>query len=301
MTQLNEIIRRAQNLQFNDQTRFDLAAKIEELPGVPAPTKGGKEAHPSTILTPMIACLDPMERFPVINAREGVRNLLHAYKLSNVDLVGQVKGMVGLIGQLGISDSFMIDVLAEFIAKDGPKEVKTLVSTKPSKTDIIESELPIFDEAERKAVKNSSTVTYRNRHNKITNLFKSIFETYEILRGTSHNCKYDMLMKNYDGNGRDLLIEAKPEADKGSIRIAIGQLFDYRRFLSSRVGTDLALLTINSPTKIYIELLHDLQITCLWFENENSRNLKGSGKAYEPLSNLSIIRASHAASTAKKF
>lgn len=61
-----------------------------------------------------------------------------------------------------------------------------------------------------------------------------------------------------DDCSRDLLIEAKPDADKGSIRIAIGQLFDYARHRTRQPATELVVLTISSPAPDYIDLLNDL-------------------------------------------
>jgi len=80
-----------------------------------------------------------------------------------------------------------------------------------------------------------------------------------------------------------LLIEVKPDPDKGSIRIGIGQLLDYRRFLPHRAGTDLAILTISRPSNDYIFLLQDLQITSLWFAGEDCLVLSGDGKAWKSL------------------
>ena len=140
--------------------------------------------------------------------------------------------------------------------------------------------LSTFDEAERNSVQKSSTIVYRNRHNKMTNAIKKLFRKYVVTQGTDQDCRYDVLIKDYDGKGRDLLTEVKPEPDKGSIRIAIGQLLDYRRFLPHRTGTDLAVLTISRPARTYVDLLLDLQISPLWFADESCKHLRGEGKAW---------------------
>src|SRR6266481_7465987 len=103
-------------------------------------------------------------------------------------------------------------------------------------------------------------LVYRNRHKKMTNALHQKFKECEITQGTDSHCRYDVLVSKYDGMNRDLLIEVKPDPDMGSIRIAIGQLLDYRRFLPHRAGTDLALLTMSRPQKKYLDLLFDLQI-----------------------------------------
>jgi hypothetical protein len=174
----------------------------------------------------------------------------------------------------------MIDVLADRIGNLGPQVVGKPLEIKPMKEG---SPLPYFDEAERIAVNKSDSIFYRDRHDRMTNADKDICKKLEIKRGNDQNCRYDALVKNYDRNGRDLLIEAKPDPDKGSIRIAIGQLFDYRRFLPHRAGTDLAVLTILEPEQGYQELLLDLQISALWFHDESCHTIGGAGKAWAPL------------------
>ena len=117
----------------------------------------------------------------------------------------------------------------------------------------------------------------------MTNEIRKTFSTLKPAQGRKGQIEFDILLSNYDGQGRALLIEAKPHADVGSIRIAIGQLFDYRRFLSCREVTDLCLLTIRPPADSYQELLLDLEITALWFEQEDCKSMQGIGKAWAAL------------------
>lgn len=282
------IIAEASRLERNDQGRIELATKIEALPRVPPPAGAGGHAAASIMVTPLIACLDPHRRFPTINGREAVRDLLKALGLANRDFTKQVTGMVGLIGKLGIKDSFALDVLAEDIigiAKKLPRRhVSSSQKTNDAKPVRGGSPLPDLDVDERQALQKVQTVVYRNRHNKMTNALKRICEGWRVVkRGTSPDCCYDALIENYDATGRDLLVEAKPDPDKGSVRIAIGQLFDYSRFLPHRAGTDCALLTISKPPKGYRQLLLDLQISPIWFLNEDCDSLEGSGKVWEAL------------------
>ncbi len=124
----------------------------------------------------------------------------------------------------------------------------------------------------------------------MTNALNRIFGKEKLEQGKNRSCLFDVLFKNYDKNGRNLLIEVKPVPDKGSVRIAVGQLLDYRRFLPNRAGTDLALLTIARPPKMYVDLLLDLQITALWFADEACTILMGVGKAWQNLSDRDIKR-----------
>jgi hypothetical protein len=172
----------------------------------------------------------------------------------------------------------MIDVCA----KELVGEVKELQEMPPPIAGA-EDGVPLgeYDESERLAVKKSGTLQYRQLHNKMTNALKRKF-VLKPDRGRSDN-RYDVRLRNYDGVGRDLLIEVKPEPDKGSLRIAIGQLYDYRRFLDNSLGTDLAVLTIGKPEQSYVDLLLvDLGITVLWFEDESCQVLRGRGNAWPP-------------------
>jgi hypothetical protein len=266
----------------DDKQRLAIAAELDQLPYISSP-RGKPTKHPAGFLTALLACLDPQGRFPMINGKEQVQDLLKCLSVGNADLTLQVKGMMNLIGHFGLSDSFMVDVLADEIAKLGSKLGK--LRGEAIKDDE-GSSLPYYDEAEREAVIKSESRTYRVRHDKMTNRLKQLFKWLELKRGKAANCRYDVLFKNYDADGRDLLVEVKPDPDKGSLRIAIGQLFDYRRFLPRQAATDLAVLTISQPPTKYIDLLTELQIAAIWFITDSLKKLDGKGQAWESLSKV---------------
>lgn len=279
---LIEILSKAHVLSSNDHARFSLAAKIEALPGIPSPN-GANHVGAAAALTPVVACLDPSSRFPIVNGRESVRDLLRALGLSNGDFKRQATGLINLIGQFGIEDAFMLDALAQEIAAYVPSSLATEEGTPGDEEG---GDLPYLDEDERSATIKSQTIQYRNRHNKMTNRLKFLFPNLTLKPGKQSHCRYDVLMQNYDDSGRDLLVEAKPDPDRGAIRIAIGQLLDYRRHLPNRLATDLATLTILEPPESYIELLFDLQISALWFTDETCRKLAGCGKVWSAIEKI---------------
>jgi hypothetical protein len=272
------IIEWAVSLGPDDEERLALAEKIEKLPGIPTPTRRGGEGSPILLLTPLVACLDPRGRFPIVNGRESIRQLLKGLNLADRNCADQVKGLLNLIGQFGISDAFMIDVLADLIRPNELELPKALPTTGDEGT-----ELRDYDDDERQAVRKSMTITYRRLHNKMTQALKRMLKGCKLTQGKGRKCRYDVLVENYDCAGRDLLIEAKPQPDRGSLRIAIGQLLDYRRFLPRRAGTDLAVVTISRPAKEYSDLLLDLQISPIWFTHENCSALAGEGKSWKEL------------------
>jgi hypothetical protein len=185
--------------------------------------------------------------------------------------------------QIGLADAFAVDTMTE----DQIEKIRKRSEKRyPADGERGKDTTPhYFDEAERESVQQSRTVIYRQRHNKITNRLQELLGL-NLPPGNSANCRYDLLVANYDRTGRDLLIEAKPDPDMGSLRIAIGQLLDYRRFLPRQAVTDLAILTISRPSQDYVELLQDLQITPLWFPDERCQTLAGDGKAWESLKSI---------------
>jgi EVE domain len=155
------------------------------------------------------------------------------------------------------------------------------VNAKVRQRELHESPLRNYDEDERRAVLESKDVIYRRLHNRMTRALDRIFRRLRPTTETSPAGRCDAIVRDYDGMSRDLLIEAKPYSDKGSIRIAIGQLFDYGRYRTRQAATDPVVLTITRPPTNYIDLLIEHGITAVWFGNENCKQIAGGkGKAW---------------------
>jgi hypothetical protein len=176
-----------------------------------------------------------------------------------------------------ITEDVINDEQIDKITKRTPKAPKAAPVGSKGK------ELSHFDDEERTAILKGQELVYRQRHNTMTNALGTLLPAFAMTQGDRQECRFDLLISNYDAGGRDLLIEAKPDPDRGSLRIAIGQLLDYRRFLPHPAGTDLAVLTITPPPKEYMEFLHDLQITVQWFADPHCGALSGDGKAWKAL------------------
>jgi hypothetical protein len=278
--ELRDIIRESRRLPANDRERLTLAVKIDRLPRIPSPSRSAN-ASSGNILTPLVACLDPYSRFPIVNGRTAVQALLGKLGLSGRNLKEQVRGMTGLIGRFGISNSFMLDVLADRIKQIAPKlnvpiEVRIVAPGSGSA-------LPDFDTSEREYLRQAGTLRYRHRHNKMTTALKKIVHGFKLTQGTNPDCRWDVLVEHYETTGHDLLLEVKPDPEKAAVRIAIGQLLDYRRFVPRPATTDVAVLTIGAPNKLYRQLLLELQISSIWFTDEDCRALDGEGPFWEAL------------------
>lgn len=289
VARLREIIQEAAHLQANDQQRLALAARIDGLPKIPSPSSRSK-ARPGNALTPLVACLDPHNRFPIVNGRKAVQSLLGKLGLRGRNLEEQVQGMTGLIGRFGIADAFALDTIADQLSKVAHlinKPVKSPIkSPAQNPAPHAGSELPDYDASERQYLQQAGTHTYRNRHNKMTTALKKLLSGFKLTQGTSPDCRWDVLIECYDPTGRDLLLEVKPDGTKAAIRIAIGQLLDYRRFVPRPAATDIAVVTIGRPEGLYRQLLLDSQISAIWFTEEECLALDGEGPAWGILQQL---------------
>jgi hypothetical protein len=214
-----------------------------------------------------------------------LKQKLSTLHLTNRGLREQVEGLMGLIGKFGLVDAFSVDTMTEdqikVIVASRREAPKPPTAAPPTQGEV--APLAILDEAERQAVQKSATTTYRNRHRKMIRRLGELFHGFTLGQGAGPDCRYDALITDYNRNGRDLLVEVKPDRDKGSIRIAIGQLLDYRRFVPNQAATDLAILTISPPTQSHIELMLDLRITALWFGDEGCCAISGKGGAWSAL------------------
>ena len=114
-------------------------------------------------------------------------------------------------------------------------------------------------------------------HNSMTNSLQKICKNCncQINEGPDSN-KFDALITNYDGNGIDLLIEAKSSILRPHLRLAVGQLWDYRRGLGRHIATHLAVLLPQKPDFESLEFLNYIGIKTLWFTNKTLKKIEGN-------------------------
>ena len=247
------------------QTQDDVERKIEQVAKLvvgmtPFNTPNGGTTSMMNGLAPVLACLDPQQRFPIVNAK--TVHLLKAIEM-DADVAG-VLTLSRLIGQFGIKDSFELDVYASTL-KELPTQRKrrsTIKVPDPRTVGFKSEEMSVAQYTKRKAV-------IRKQHNELINAFKrSVDWNHELCES-----EYDILIENWQP-GRWLLIEAKSEIEgvlgRSQLRQAIGQLFDYRwrSFRKQLDKVDLALLTPTKPGKDILDLLKALGIQSLWFEGK---------------------------------
>lgn len=224
--------------------------------------------RPEYFLTPAFFILDPEIKFPLINGNSGVKTLLDALNVKDSGLVEQYRAMVGLYGIGGIVDAADLDQvgrdLPDFLTTQTRTATKQLLQSKQTEND---ATLPLKDEADVESIRKGGSVAQRRIHNRLTNLVRSQLSAYTLLEGRDPVCMFDVLVKKYDAEV-DLLIEVKSSIDVAQVRMAIGQLFDYRMRLRATPEPHLAILLPARPDEDVIDLLERLEIGLMWFEGD---------------------------------
>jgi hypothetical protein len=225
-----------------------------------------KSIDPFKGLTPVLSCLDPQHRFPIMNK---LNRPLLKYIGMNTDKDGIV-ALSKLIGPIyKISDARELDVYTSSIKFPRRPKITTL-HTKDGFPEIgLKSEINgIAHIAAKKA-------TITKLHNQLINRLNEYLLWRHI---TAKESEFDAFIIGWSGR-RDLLIEAKTASEGTSgrtqIRQAIGQLYDYRFRLKRNNPIDLAILLPEEPNSDIKGLLYSLGIELLWF---NGKKLTGTVK-----------------------
>ncbi len=168
----------------------------------------------------------------------------------------------------------MLDVASGVIAKLEPQKI---VSEGSAKIKIQNKPLDQKDDSDIEVIIKTRSQRMIRFHNSMTNNLTKLCHSmgYEVLEGSEPN-RFDALIKNYDGKSKDLLIEVKSSIERSHLRLAVGQLFDYRRKLEKRAITDMAILLPEKINKDDIDFLDDIGIHTLWFTNRNMKSIKGN-------------------------
>ena len=91
---------------------------------------------------------------------------------------------------------------------------------------------------------------------------------YTLLEGSSKAAMFDVLVKNFDSKGADLLVEVKSSIEAAHIRMAVGQLFDYWFYINGNTDPRVAILLPSTPDDATKKLLQWLEIGLMWFSGE---------------------------------
>ena len=176
--------------------------------------------------------------------------------------------MVGLYGVGGINDAADLDQVGrdspDFITTETRTATKQLLQSKQTENNVT---LPLKDEADVESIRKAGSIAQRRIHNRLTNLMRSKLSGYTLLEGRDPACMFDVLVKKYNDEV-DLLIEVKSSIEVAHVRMAVGQLFDYRMRLKATPGPHLAILLPARPEEDVMDLLIWLEIGLMWFEGD---------------------------------
>jgi hypothetical protein len=261
------LFRAARNLA-SDKDGLKLVRKIADLPGIPKARHPQQLMRPEYLMTPVFFALDPRLRFPLINGNEGVQALLRKLGVTNAPLEVQYSALLDLYGKGGIKDAADLDQagrdLPDFVDLKDKKATKKLLEPKQTNGNV----LPLKDETDLESLQQARSITSKRIHNQLTNKLRTCLSGYTLLEGCSRTAMFDVIVRNYDDAGADLLIEVKSSSESPHIRMAVGQLFDYWFTLNGDSGRHVAVLLPSAPTKQVYDLLASLRIGLLWFAGD---------------------------------
>jgi hypothetical protein len=282
--EIERLVRAARHLKTDAEARV-LADVIGNMPGIPKPKPESPTMHAEQLLTPLLFALDPRLRFPVINGRKPIKDLLRLRGVRGAPLAVKFDTMVELIGTNGWKDAADVDSAlneyADIALFATPGQAVTLVKvSQPLRSKPTDGkDLTVRDEADQTSISAERTDTKRRLHNKMTNRLLELFgEEYKCKEGCSQEALYDVMVVAYvedkDGSTDDLLIEVKSSSEEAHVRMAIGQLFAYGHRLRPKVVYASAVLLPEEPNDRVKSLLKWLEFGCLWYKDNRLTSLK---------------------------
>ena len=180
----------------------------------------------------------------------------------------------GSSGSSEFVDAFMLDAVTWSLSRKALHKADDYIASLEKKAD---RTLDQKDDADVSVIIRTRSRKSVRLHNSMTNRLTRLCKRahLKIYEGVEPY-RYDALVKNYDGNGKDLLIEAKNSSHRSQLRLAVGQLLDYRRGLRRRAVTDLAILIPERPNRDLMSFLSDVGINFLWFTDDKLTAIKGN-------------------------
>ncbi|MBX7133467.1 MAG: hypothetical protein K1X67_12410 [Fimbriimonadaceae bacterium] len=141
-------------------------------------------------------------------------------------------------------------------------------------------DLRIKDDHDLATIRESSELPMKRLHNRMTNALLNLTgRTFTVLEGSRPEAQFDALLQHYNAEGEDLLIEVKSSTSVPDVRLAIGQLLDYRRFLERPEQTHLGVLLPEQPPREMNEFIDSINrlvgrrlVTLYWFSSPTGLN-----------------------------
>lgn len=191
------------------------------------------------------------------------------YKIATfVHLVGAFKA--GTLSKHGMDSLHKKITQAKLLHRENTGNANEHVYTE---IDVQDTEYHLLDETDILQVAKATESTRVARHKILTNaIYRIIGGRVKVCVGVCKDALFDVLLRDYSQN-RDLLIEAKGSMDRAEVRLAIGQLYDYRLhgFDQEKENLkliDMAVLLPEIPDKDTVNLVQSAGISVLWISEE---------------------------------
>lgn len=143
-----------------------------------------------------------------------------------------------------------------------PRATSRLLQAQPTEG----SDLSLKDECDVVALQEARAVSQKRLHNAMTNTLLQSWKRFQLSEGDSDAAMFDVLVRSFDGQGHDLLVEVKSSTRDPDVRMAIGQLYAYAHAIDPTREHRLAVLLPARPAQHLADLLDWLQIGLLWLD-----------------------------------
>ena len=259
--ELKVLFNKTRNIKYRSDIR-QIAQSIEELPLIPKANNPGIKMSSESLLTPLFACIDPTKRFPVITKNEDIVELHKSLGISNLALSERIDILIDVMEENRIKDSLYLDVYNESAFN---KKILNIINENKK----ISKELIPRDDKDIKYLLTEKRKTVVRRHRKLEKDLIDFCKKkgIKIEEGVYSKLKFDALLKNYK-KGRDLLIEIKGSNSYAELRLAIGQILDYRFEIKNNI-TDMVIFLPSKPPQKYIDIGRSLRIEFLWKDGKH--------------------------------
>lgn len=269
LKKVSSLVRQAYELT-SDEGGEKLVTAIEKLEKIAGVGRGkGRRMNPAYLLTPLLFALDPRLRFPIMNGAKDIARFFKENGVNSGSAEEQYWTLIGLYERGGVEDAAHLDFLLRdksvLSRNQRNRALKTSVARYGAGDD---RSLTNKDDGDFDVLKAAVTEKRKRLHNRLTNsLLETLQDRFVLEEGGGSN-KFDVIVREFDRAGNDLLIEAKSSIDISEVRMAIGQLYSYwfNRYGGKENHRWMAVLLPDHPLDDVVGLLRWLDIGLLWFD-----------------------------------
>ena len=259
---IKRLLKRAATLN-SDEAGESLCMDVQALPPCYVGTRD-KTLEPSGFMSPLMACLDPSSRYPIL--RKASVEFLASIGIGSQNPRSQHSNLLRIMNSLKHKDAFVLNTAIDEETRKLTTACKTLLNKSAadkgtkSKTD-----------SDTDILITGSKVAAKKLHAAMIIRLKALLGS-ACEEGTNKQ-PWDAIVRSDGFKSADTLIEIKTEPTIGYARMAVGQLFDYRRSIENNKGLQMAVLFPKKPPANVQEYLEAINIQALWFTGKDLANV----------------------------